>query len=39
MREALTALGAGRAPAHGVAFEDLCELVGFDAYDAASRRY
>jgi 2-methylisocitrate lyase-like PEP mutase family enzyme len=39
MREALAALAAGTSPSGLVPFEELRELVGFDAYDAETARY
>jgi len=39
MRDALAALAEGRTPDGLVAFDDLRELVDFDAYDAEARRY
>jgi 2-methylisocitrate lyase-like PEP mutase family enzyme len=39
MQDALAALAAGRSPERRLAFAELCELVGFDAYDALARRY
>jgi 2-methylisocitrate lyase-like PEP mutase family enzyme len=39
MQEALAALARGEPAPLGLAFPELCELVGFDAYDAALARY
>jgi 2-methylisocitrate lyase-like PEP mutase family enzyme len=39
MREALAALATGTSPDGLVPFEELRELVGFDAYDAETARY
>jgi 2-methylisocitrate lyase-like PEP mutase family enzyme len=39
MQDALAALARGETPARLLSFEELRELVGFDAYDAALARY
>jgi 2-methylisocitrate lyase-like PEP mutase family enzyme len=39
MQDALAALARGETPARLLAFDELRELVGFDAYDAALARY
>jgi len=39
MQDALAALAAGESPRERIAFAELRELVGFDAYDAELSRY
>ena len=39
MQDALAALARGESPPRLLGFEELRELVGFDAYDAALARY
>jgi len=39
MQDALAALAAGESPRERIAFAELREIVGFDAYDAALSRY
>ena len=39
MQDALAALARGETPSRLLAFDELRELVGFDAYDAALARY
>jgi 2-methylisocitrate lyase-like PEP mutase family enzyme len=39
MQNALAALGKGESPADLLSFEELREIVGFDAYDEARARY